>query len=99
MQLKSIIEIVEENKTDFFSYLNKVVLSEKKLCVKGDHLKLLNSLKKELKNDNYKILLEIIKHVSESVTLSNTCLLYTSDAADERSSVDLGGRRIIKKKK
>ena len=27
------------------------------------------------------------------------CLLYTSDAADARSSVDLGGRRIIKKKK
>ena len=25
--------------------------------------------------------------------------LYTSDAADERTSVDLGGRRIIKKKK
>src|SRR5678815_6193559 len=24
-----------------------------------------------------------------------TCLLYTSEAADERSSVDLGGRRII----
>ena len=30
--------------------------------------------------------------------LSEGCLLYTSDAADERSSVDLGGRRIIKKK-
>ena len=28
---------------------------------------------------------------------SYCCLLYTSDAADERSSVDLGGRRIIKK--
>ena len=28
----------------------------------------------------------------------NPCLLYTSDAADERSSVDLGGRRILKKK-
>ena len=27
------------------------------------------------------------------------CLLYTSDAADERSSVDLGGRRIFKKKR
>ena len=27
------------------------------------------------------------------------CLLYTSDAADERSSGDLGGRRVIKKKK
>ena len=30
--------------------------------------------------------------------LGQICLLYTSDAADERSSVDLGGRRIIKKK-
>ena len=29
---------------------------------------------------------------------THACLLYTSDAADERSSVDLGGRRIIKKK-
>eukprot|EP00658_Telonema_sp_P-2_P012723 TRINITY_DN14840_c0_g3_i3.p1 TRINITY_DN14840_c0_g3~~TRINITY_DN14840_c0_g3_i3.p1 ORF type:complete len:124 (+),score=54.75 TRINITY_DN14840_c0_g3_i3:79-450(+) len=31
--------------------------------------------------------------------LSGACLLYTSDAADEEDSVDLGGRRIIKKKK
>src|SRR5664280_1063182 len=30
---------------------------------------------------------------------SYSCLLYTSDAADEEDSVDLGGRRIIKKKK
>ena len=29
--------------------------------------------------------------------LWNACLLYTSDAADEEDSVDLGGRRIIKK--
>ena len=34
----------------------------------------------------------------DGVSISS-CLLYTSDAADERSSVDLGGRRIIKKKK
>ena len=34
-----------------------------------------------------------------SATRFEGCLLYTSDAADERSSVDLGGRRIIKKKK
>ena len=27
-----------------------------------------------------------------------TCLLYTSDAADEEDSVALGGRRLIKKK-
>ena len=31
--------------------------------------------------------------------MESACLLYTSDAADERSSVDLGGRRIIKKQK
>ena len=46
-----------------------------------------------------------MKSFDEYVTLANqahghicACLLYTSDAADERSSVDLGGRRIIKKK-
>src|SRR5665648_74471 len=33
------------------------------------------------------------------VNLLYRCLLYTSDAADEEDSVDLGGRRIIKKKK
>eukprot|EP00828_Plagiopyla_frontata_P043556 TRINITY_DN6830_c0_g1_i6.p2 TRINITY_DN6830_c0_g1~~TRINITY_DN6830_c0_g1_i6.p2 ORF type:complete len:113 (+),score=5.46 TRINITY_DN6830_c0_g1_i6:294-632(+) len=27
------------------------------------------------------------------------CLLYTSDAADEEDSVDLGGRRVLQKKK
>ena len=32
-------------------------------------------------------------------TLEGTCLLYTSDAADDLLCVDLGGRRIIKKKK
>ena len=37
--------------------------------------------------------------IGSTADLFGTCLLYTSDAADERSSVDLGGRRIIKKKK
>ena len=30
--------------------------------------------------------------------MRNGCLLYTSDAADDLLCVDLGGRRIIKKK-
>eukprot|EP00658_Telonema_sp_P-2_P067864 TRINITY_DN56804_c0_g1_i1.p1 TRINITY_DN56804_c0_g1~~TRINITY_DN56804_c0_g1_i1.p1 ORF type:complete len:231 (-),score=54.28 TRINITY_DN56804_c0_g1_i1:115-807(-) len=34
-----------------------------------------------------------------SMERERDCLLYTSDAADEEDSVDLGGRRIIKKKK
>ena len=37
--------------------------------------------------------------LTEAVQRTMACLLYTSDAADERSSVDLGGRRIIHKKK
>ena len=41
----------------------------------------------------------VIRRNFIKTTQSGPCLLYTSDAADERSSVDLGGRRIIKKKK
>ena len=43
--------------------------------------------------------IEDLKNVKELLmgVLREICLLYTSDAADERSSVDLGGRRIIKK--
>ena len=41
--------------------------------------------------------IKVLKQPLE-LTPPKTCLLYTSDAADERSSVDLGGRRIIKKK-
>ena len=33
------------------------------------------------------------------ISQNNCCLLYTSDAADDLLCVDLGGRRIIKKKK
>ena len=40
---------------------------------------------------------DILVHKTNIISIA--CLLYTSDAADERSSVDLGGRRIIKKKK
>ena len=36
---------------------------------------------------------------TRAAELSKACLLYTSDAADDLLCVDLGGRRIIKKKK
>ena len=38
------------------------------------------------------------QRMEEKTKRDKDCLLYTSDAADERSSVDLGGRRLIKKK-
>ena len=40
---------------------------------------------------------ELVLAQSLRDTHHNTCLLYTSDAADDTPCVDLGGRRIIKK--
>ena len=37
--------------------------------------------------------------LSEALERRGPCLLYSSDAADDLLCVDLGGRRIIKKKK
>ena len=58
----------------------------------------------QLKEDSINGIYDTLKQcaqISQSaggIGLSIHCLLYTSDAADERSSVDLGGRRTIKKK-
>ena len=49
---------------------------------------------------NYSGLIEYrISIIAQLILVSNTCLLYTSDAADDLLCVDLGGRRIINKKK
>ena len=37
-----------------------------------------------------------VKKMKKMKKMKKICLLYTSDAADEEDSVDLGGRRIIK---
>ena len=64
------------------------------------HLGVLKGEKKDRRKDKG---IPAVRHLREFRTSSageyKVCLLYTSDAADERSSVDLGGRRIIKKKK
>ena len=60
------------------------------------------SKQKRLEEQGWKVgsVVEFLQLTPEEQTmLAFACLLYTSDAADERSSVDLGGRRIIKKKK
>ena len=54
--------------------------------------------KAEASNKAKTVFLQNMSHELRT-PLIGICLLYTSDAADERSSVDLGGRRIIKKKK
>eukprot|EP00825_Cyclidium_porcatum_P027576 TRINITY_DN2969_c0_g1_i2.p1 TRINITY_DN2969_c0_g1~~TRINITY_DN2969_c0_g1_i2.p1 ORF type:complete len:346 (+),score=99.73 TRINITY_DN2969_c0_g1_i2:52-1089(+) len=48
---------------------------------------------------NYSNLLDIVSDKIPAKILFKICLLYTSDAADDMQCVDLGGRRIIKKKK
>ena len=53
---------------------------------------------KQLFNFYFKNILPIIGNLLSKDSSAYTCLLYTSDAADERSSVDLVGRRIIKNK-
>ena len=57
-----------------------------------EEMKLVNETKKIMGDDSIRV-------TATAVRVPVICLLYTSDAADERSSVDLGGRRIIKKKK
>ena len=42
---------------------------------------------------------ELFEPAATSIVIMVPCLLYTSDAADDLLCVDLGGRRIIKKKK
>ena len=69
------------------SYANAVKMEE--LGIPADMLKLEGAVSKP-------VVEKMASGVREAL---KTCLLYTSDAADERSSVDLGGRRIIKKKK
>src|SRR5665648_1257452 len=46
-----------------------------------------------------KMIKRALNRVDYHLRRNYSCLLYTSDAADEEDSVDLGGRRIIKKKK
>ena len=45
------------------------------------------------------LLQELFYFIQFVIKRVTPCLLYTSDAADEEDSVDLGGRPLIKKKK
>ena len=40
-------------------------------------------------------MLKILLSIGENLTISSSCLLYTSDAADDTPCVDLGLRRIL----
>ena len=66
------------------------------MCIRDSvYLVLTGSLKVVVSDEDGR---EVILSILGQGELFGDCLLYTSDAADERSSVDIGGRRIIKKK-
>eukprot|EP00825_Cyclidium_porcatum_P026398 TRINITY_DN28410_c0_g1_i2.p2 TRINITY_DN28410_c0_g1~~TRINITY_DN28410_c0_g1_i2.p2 ORF type:complete len:109 (-),score=8.17 TRINITY_DN28410_c0_g1_i2:18-344(-) len=54
-------------------------------------------ISKESKEDTLKIS-NIFNLSCSCLQCINICLLYTSDAADDMQCVDLGGRRVFKKK-
>src|SRR5664280_3742892 len=57
------------------------------------------SFSKTVTKDSWRMSSASILLFRSLIAMLYICLLYTSDAADEEDSVDLGGRRIIKKKK
>ena len=67
-----------------------------KIIVKGGNTRLSGEVVIEGAKNAVLPLLAATILASEGQT---TCLLYTSDAADDLLCVDLGGRRILKKKK
>ena len=81
--------------------------SEPSLTCRERILKKIGCLSYGTKEERTKEIVKAITELRQELNLSlafildtiNSCLLYTSDAADEEDSVDLGGRRVIKKKK
>ena len=72
MSSGKIIPLIEENKNDFFNFLNKVVSDENKLHLKGDLFQLLNSFRSKEHNSNYKAIETVLEHLTESVSLESS---------------------------
>eukprot|EP00828_Plagiopyla_frontata_P028433 TRINITY_DN36797_c0_g1_i1.p1 TRINITY_DN36797_c0_g1~~TRINITY_DN36797_c0_g1_i1.p1 ORF type:complete len:134 (-),score=21.75 TRINITY_DN36797_c0_g1_i1:84-485(-) len=72
-----------------FSFLRTDSMNEQKNQI----IKKNTCVQEQMKNSIFQISHSKLHQEQQS------CLLYTSDAADEEDSVDLGGRRTIKKKK
>ena len=67
------------------------------MCIRDSHQDLRGAVLRLVQDEAGDLLarLRLIAHFVEQ-RLAKPCLLYTSDAADDLSCVDLGGRRIIK---
>ena len=68
----------------------------------NDYIDTLQMARRELPNLEHHRLTDLAEYYgisAEGAHRALNCLLYTSDAADEEDSGDLGGSRIIEKKK
>ena len=90
-------DIVQEIKKNPSSKLNSI--SEKSTSIISYEFKELNTASpslEEIRNLINGWLINKSNYLAGKgeINLSKICLLYTSDAADDETSVDLGGRRI-----
>ena len=103
-------EVLDKGSTGFLGIgsKNAVIKARKKFSIDENVVEFLSSIFDAMKmeveilvavNEEEHIIEVELKGDDMGILIGKSCLLYTSDAADERSSVDLGGRRIIKKKK
>ena len=89
-----------DNREQVLDYLKKISTSSQHLLsLINDVLDMSRIESGKVKIEERAVHLPDLVHDVRSIIQPNVCLLYTSDAADEEDSVDLGGRRIIKKKK
>ncbi len=64
--------LIEENRNDFFRYLNRVASNDNKLLVKGQLLEILEEFKNDDDNGNHKAIEEVIRKTNESVAIGQT---------------------------
>ena len=74
-----IISIIEENKVDFFRFLNKVASKDSKLMVRGNLMDVFKEFQKDNNIENYKAIEDVIQTVSESVTIGSLIYLETRE--------------------
>ena len=82
-----------------YKYKKGALKAVKAYCGDAEVHRIVNGLQDVQRRHFYKLTARMGRGAgSNFYSHSNTCLLYTSDAADDLLCVDLGGRRIIKKK-
>ena len=69
---KDIVSLIEENKTYFFRFLNRIASHENKLLVKGNLIEILDDFKKNDNNGDHKVVEDIIGKITESVVIGST---------------------------